>query len=94
MACAPESLPGALWVEPDDLPRRLRELPRDVMVVLYGRRPKPAQHVGLWLRGAGLGTVRPLAGGLHAWRRRGYPVQAAPPEAREVAPGTYFGSGA
>jgi membrane protein DedA with SNARE-associated domain/rhodanese-related sulfurtransferase len=85
VACAPEALPGALWIKPDDLPRRLRELPRDAMVVLYGRRLKrangasaiPSANVSLWLRGAGLGRVRPLVGGLRAWRRRGYPVQAA-----------------
>lgn len=85
VARAPEMLPGAFWIEPDELPARLRELPRDVMVVLYGRRFKrakagsasPYANVCLWLRGAGLGRVRPLAGGLHAWRRRGYPVEAA-----------------
>ena len=85
VACASHALPGALWIKPDDLPRRLRELPRDVMVVLYGRRLKrakrepaiPSANVYPWLGGAGLGRVRPLAGGLRAWRRRGYPVQAA-----------------
>ena len=84
VACAPQALPGALWIKPDDLPNRLRELPRDVMVVLYGRRLKrarsesgsPGASACLRLRGAGLGRVRPLAGGLRAWRRRGYPVQA------------------
>jgi membrane protein DedA with SNARE-associated domain/rhodanese-related sulfurtransferase len=85
VACAPHALPGALWIKPDDLPRRLRELPRDGMVVLYGRRLKraksepaiPSANVYPWRDGAGLGRVRPLAGGLRAWRRRGYPVQAA-----------------
>ena len=85
VACAPHALPGALWIKPDDLPRRLRELPRDAMVVLYGRRLRraksepaiPSANVYPW-RGCGsLGRVRPLAGGLRAWRRRGYPVQAA-----------------
>lgn len=56
----------------------------DGMVVLYGRRLErakseraiPRANVALRLRGAGFGRVRPLAGGLPAWRRRGYPVQA------------------
>jgi membrane protein DedA with SNARE-associated domain/rhodanese-related sulfurtransferase len=84
LACAPAMLPGALWIQPEDLPQRLRDLPRDALVVLYGRRLKRAQSeralreasVALRLRGAGFGRVRFLAGGLHAWRRRGYPVQA------------------
>jgi membrane protein DedA with SNARE-associated domain/rhodanese-related sulfurtransferase len=83
VARAPYMLPGALWIKPDDLPQRLRELPRDGMVVLYGRRLKrakseraiPHANVALRLCGAGFGRVRPLTGGLHAWRRRGYPVQ-------------------
>jgi rhodanese-related sulfurtransferase len=77
VACAPHALPGALRIKPADLPRRLRELPQGGMVVLYGRRLKrpkskpaiPAANVS--------GRVRSLAGGLRAWRRRGYPVQAA-----------------
>lgn len=85
LARAPYMLPGALWITPDELPQRLRELPRDVTVVLYGRHLKRAKgeraslssNVALWLRGAGFGRVRPLAGGLHAWCRRGYPLQAA-----------------
>lgn len=85
VASAPHVLPGALWIKPADLPRRLRELPRGGMVVLYGRRLKrpkskpaiPAANVYPGLGCAGLGRVRSLAGGLRAWRRRGYPVQTA-----------------
>ena len=62
------------------------------MVVLYGRRLEgakseraiPHASVALRLRGAGFGRVRPLAGGLHAWRRRGYPVQALHPGPQPV----------
>ncbi len=56
------------------------------MVVVYGRRLKPARgeratphtNVALGLRRVGFERVRPLAGGLPAWRRRGYPLQAPP----------------
>jgi membrane protein DedA with SNARE-associated domain/rhodanese-related sulfurtransferase len=86
VASHPYLLPGALWVESGELWRRLRELPRDAMVVVYGRRLKrargeratPHTNVALGLRRVGFGRVRPLAGGLPAWRRRGYPVQAPP----------------
>ena len=85
LACAPDMLPGALWIPPGDLPQQLRDLPRDALVVLYGRRLKRAQseralreaNVALRLRSAGFGRVRFLAGGVHTWRRRGYPVQAS-----------------
>jgi rhodanese-related sulfurtransferase len=77
VAGAPHALPGALWIRPDDLPRRLRDLPRDAMVVLYGRRLKrPRSGPAIPYANASV-RVRPLAGGLPAWRRRGYPVQAA-----------------
>lgn len=91
MASDPYVISGACWIGLDNLTERLRELPRDVTVVLCGRRRKPAAresiarvNVGLRLRRAGFGRVRPLAGGLRAWRRRGYPVQAVP-----AAPGGY-----
>jgi len=76
VAEAPYALPGALWIRPEDLSRRLQGIPRDALVVLYGRRVKWARRVALRLSSAGCGRVRPLVGGLLAWRRRGYPVEA------------------
>jgi hypothetical protein len=35
--------------------------------------------VALILRGRGIERVRPLAGGLHDWRARGYPVVVLTP---------------
>jgi 3-mercaptopyruvate sulfurtransferase SseA len=35
--------------------------------------------VALLLRRRGIERVRPLAGGYHAWRDRGYPLTALPP---------------
>ena len=97
VACHPYMLPGALGMESGAL-RRLRELPRDAMVVVYGRRLKrmrgeratPHTNVVLGLYRVGFDRVRPLAGGLGAWRRRGYPVVApserAPERARQRPP--------
>jgi membrane protein DedA with SNARE-associated domain/rhodanese-related sulfurtransferase len=86
VACHPYMIPGALGMESGASLRRLRELPRDAMVVVYGRRLKrvrgeratPHTNVVLGLYRVGFGRVRPLAGGLRAWRRRGYPVMAPP----------------
>ncbi|HKA62496.1 MAG TPA: rhodanese-like domain-containing protein [Methylomirabilota bacterium] len=86
VASDPYLIPGACWIGLDHLTERLRELPRDVTVVLCGRRRKPIgsdwsilrSNVGLRLRRAGFGEVRALAGDLRAWRRRGYPIHLVP----------------
>ena len=41
--------------------------------------------MALILRRRGIERVRPLAGGFHAWRDRGYPVQALPRAAAVAA---------
>jgi membrane protein DedA with SNARE-associated domain/rhodanese-related sulfurtransferase len=92
VAAVPYSLPGAIWVLPHELPRRSRCLPHDALVVLYGGGSKLARRARttLYMNAAqhlyphGLRKVRPLAGGLHAWHLRGYPVQPlGPPAGRQ-----------
>jgi membrane protein DedA with SNARE-associated domain/rhodanese-related sulfurtransferase len=82
VTAAPYTLPGARWIRPDELSRRCREIPRTAEVVVYGGGSRQARtaraalyaHAALHLRRAGVRGVRPSAGGLHGWRRRGYPV--------------------
>src|ERR1700687_4353036 len=82
MTAAPYTVPGARWIRPDELSRRCRELPWTAEVVVYGGGSRQARteraalyaHAALHLRRAGVRGVLPLAGGLHGWRRRGYPV--------------------
>jgi membrane fusion protein (multidrug efflux system) len=82
LAAVPYVLPGAVWILPDDLAQRSRDLPHDALVVLYGGGSKPARRaratlytsVARQLCYRGIRRVRPLAGGLHAWQLRGYPV--------------------
>jgi membrane protein DedA with SNARE-associated domain/rhodanese-related sulfurtransferase len=82
VTAAPYTLPGARWIRPDELSRRCRDVPRTAEVVVYGGGSRQARtaravlyaHAALHLRRAGVRGVRPLAGGLHGWRRRGYPV--------------------
>jgi len=77
-------LPGALQMSPDELQRRYTEIPADRELVLYCSCPSEAAaaSVALQLRQRGLTRVRPLLGGLDAWRARGYPlepIQQTPP---------------
>jgi membrane protein DedA with SNARE-associated domain/rhodanese-related sulfurtransferase len=76
-ATGPMAIPGAVRINP----RRLEQY-KDVVispsreVVLYCACPGDitSAHVALALRRRGIEHVRPLAGGLKAWRDRGFPV--------------------
>jgi membrane protein DedA with SNARE-associated domain/rhodanese-related sulfurtransferase len=69
---------GAVQMTPDEVERRHEEIPRDRDLVLYCSCPSEAAaaSVALMLRQRGLTRVRPLLGGIDAWRARGYPVEA------------------
>ncbi|MFQ5663994.1 MAG: hypothetical protein ACE5HL_09195 [Terriglobia bacterium] len=43
--------------------------------------------MALLLRRHGIARVRPLAGGLAAWRARGFPLEPPTPPLAEVVPG-------
>jgi membrane protein DedA with SNARE-associated domain/rhodanese-related sulfurtransferase len=73
----PMAIPGAVRINP----RRLEqykdiEIPHTQEVVLYCACPGEftSARVALALRQKGVEHVRPLAGGLQAWRDRGFPV--------------------
>jgi rhodanese-related sulfurtransferase len=99
VAAVPYALPGAVWILPDELAPRSRGLPHDALVVLYGGGSKPARRaratlyvsVARHLSCRGIRRVRPLAGGLHAWHLRGYPVK---PLGKPLIVGGDVGSGA
>jgi len=76
-------LPGALQMSPDELGRRYTEIPRDRDLILYCNCPSEASAAtaALLLKQRGLTRVRPLLGGLDAWRARGYPLEAIEPPA-------------
>jgi membrane protein DedA with SNARE-associated domain len=70
---------GALQMTPGELERRHGEIPRDQDVVLYCDCPNEASaaRMAMLLRERGVMRVRPLLGGLDAWRARGYPIEVA-----------------
>jgi 3-mercaptopyruvate sulfurtransferase SseA len=80
-----------LVVSPAELPRWLSMVPRDTLVVVYGRRFRPGNSertgpdgdIALRLSRAGCRRLRPLAGGLRAWRRRGYAVECLSSRSRD-----------
>jgi rhodanese-related sulfurtransferase len=60
----------------EDLERRHHEIPRDRDVILYCACPNEvtAARMALLLKRNGIMRVRPLAGGVEAWRARNFPV--------------------
>lgn len=73
----PMAIPGAVRINPRWLERyRHVEMSPNREIVLYCAYPGEftSARVALALRRRGFGHVRPLAGGLQAWRDRGFPV--------------------
>lgn len=74
----PYAIPTALRLAADELEHRHLEIPRDQEVVLYCNCPNEvtAAEMTLRLRRKGISRVRPLAGGLNAWRQLNFPVES------------------
>ena len=77
----PEIIPGALHLTVDELEARHHEIPRERDIVLYCTCPTEATsaRVAMALKRRGIERVRPLEGGYHAWRDRGYPLTGLRP---------------
>jgi membrane protein DedA with SNARE-associated domain/rhodanese-related sulfurtransferase len=75
----PLILPGALRIGPDELKQRREIIPTDRDIVLYCTCPseETSAKVALELHRLGIKRVRPLRGGLQAWKDAGYPVDEA-----------------
>jgi membrane protein DedA with SNARE-associated domain/rhodanese-related sulfurtransferase len=73
----PYSIPGALRMAVEELEQRHHEIPRDRDVILYCACPNEvtAARMALLLKKNGIARVRPLAGGVEAWRARNFPVE-------------------
>ena len=76
----PSVIRGALHVTVSDLEHRQQEIPRDREIILYCSCPNEAgsAQIALLLQRKGITRVRPLLGGIDAWRERNYPMELRP----------------
>jgi membrane protein DedA with SNARE-associated domain/rhodanese-related sulfurtransferase len=74
----PYTIPGALRMTAEELEQRHHEIPRHRDVILFCACPNEATaaNMALMLRRKGITKVRPLAGGIDAWREREFPLEA------------------
>jgi membrane protein DedA with SNARE-associated domain/rhodanese-related sulfurtransferase len=73
----PETIYGAVHMDPADLEEAVEVIPRDRDIVLFCSCPNEATaaEMALRLRNRGITRIRPLAEGLDGWRKRGFPMQ-------------------
>ena len=76
----PYTIPGALRMTAEELEQRHVDIPRHRDVILFCACPNEATaaRMALLLRRNGITKVRPLAGGIDAWRERNFPLAAQP----------------
>jgi membrane protein DedA with SNARE-associated domain/rhodanese-related sulfurtransferase len=81
----PQTIYGAVRMDPADLEEAIEVIPRDREIVLFCSCPNEATaaQMALRLRSRGITRIRPLAEGLDGWRKRGFPMQT-PNEAAET----------
>jgi len=73
----PALIRGALHMAMDEVRLRQQEIPRDREIILYCSCPNEVSsaRVALLLHRNGILRVRPLLGGIDAWRKRNYPTE-------------------
>jgi membrane protein DedA with SNARE-associated domain/rhodanese-related sulfurtransferase len=75
----PYLIPGSVHLAVDEVEHRHHEIPRDREVIVYCSCPneESSARVALLLHRRGITRVRPLLGGIAAWRELNYPVESA-----------------
>ncbi len=73
----PDLIRGARHTTFDEMERGQHEIPRDREIVLYCSCPNEVSsaRMALQLRRKGITRVRPLLGGIDAWKERNYPME-------------------
>lgn len=74
----PSVIQGAIHLGLDDIDKRHHEFPRDRDIIVYCSCPNEvtSARVALSLQRKGFSRVRPLLGGVDAWRTHNYPMEA------------------
>lgn len=72
----PGIIQGAIHVSMEDLEKQHKEFPRDREIIVYCDCPneESSSKTALLLRRKGFTRVRPLLGGIEAWRKGNYPM--------------------
>jgi membrane protein DedA with SNARE-associated domain/rhodanese-related sulfurtransferase len=88
IVAAPYWIPGAIRISVEDLEHRHHEIDRDRDVILYCACPNEvtSARMALLLRKKGIAKVRPLAGGVEAWRDRNFQVEGQVPTDATMLP--------
>jgi membrane protein DedA with SNARE-associated domain/rhodanese-related sulfurtransferase len=75
----PYLIPGSVHLAVDEVEHRHHEIPRDREVIVYCACPneESSARVALLLHRRGITRVRPLLGGIDAWRELNYPLEPA-----------------
>jgi membrane protein DedA with SNARE-associated domain/rhodanese-related sulfurtransferase len=73
----PSLICGAVHMTMDEIQLRQQEIPRDREIILYCSCPNEVSsaRIALQLHKNGITRVRPLLGGIAAWRERNYPTE-------------------
>lgn len=73
----PYTIRGALRISAEELEQHHQNIPRDRDVILFCACPNEATaaRMALMLKRRGIRRVRPLAGGIDAWRELDYPLE-------------------
>jgi membrane protein DedA with SNARE-associated domain/rhodanese-related sulfurtransferase len=93
----PSLIPGARHVSLDELDRCEPDLPRDRDIILYCSCPNEVSsaRMAFRLHRKGINRVRPLLGGIDAWREQHYPtLRCSAPAAPVPQPAVLAGSAA
>jgi membrane protein DedA with SNARE-associated domain/rhodanese-related sulfurtransferase len=86
----PSRIPGAVHISLEDIQQRNHDFPRDREIIVYCSCPNEATaaRVALLLQRSGFTRVRPLLGGIDAWREQDYPLEPLKPVVAGILPAT------
>jgi rhodanese-related sulfurtransferase len=88
LALDPSLIPGAIHLGMEEIEHRHQEIPRDREVIVYCSCPNEVSsaRVALSLHRRGVTRVRPLLGGIDAWRGLNYPLETVSRPPKPVTP--------